>query len=717
MTAAAHSPLTPLCDRYGALAQALEPSLSGLVLAGPQLQRAGAWGSVPAEVDALLQSMSWQVDAPAAVASLSQPLDAQQGVILQPLVSTSRQLLGAIALIVPTAAAQEPGAVLLRLAPALECLRQEMQSDELAARDVEQLLESPLLARTDSLSESGSLEALLDAGLAASSSQYAMLRVPVLGISISRQAGSRLAPVVALEVAGLAKRLDALCGDLQRAMLIDPALAETHSAHCRVHLLPLACCDGSVQGVVAFLAPAAGFEPSRTHRLWLGMGAAAMARRLEAGLDRDTGLLNRHGLEQQLQREPLAKGSLLLMDLDRLQSVNELYGFEAGDRMIVQVAQLLRGEHIPSDACVARLFGGCFAVLLPWADAATAYALAEVLMDAVAALPVSGVSGGGLTASCGIAETRNLSTHLDKAFVSAELVLKLAKERGRARAEVHVSEDSLIIRRHEEVFAAADLRAALRTGEMLLYGQKIVSLHDADAPIGYELLLRMRDTQGNVHSAKDFIDAAQRYQLLPEIDRYVFDRAIELLTPHRLLVGRRRVGFSINICGGSLCDPEFIDHIVAAVKRVRLPARLITLEVTEQVAVSDLKWAAQMMQRLRDAGCGVALDDFGTGANSLAYLRTLPVTRIKIDGSFVRDLLTDPRSEAAIRGVTQLAQAFRLDTVAEFVEDAVQAEKLRQIGVERGQGHYYGKPGPLELLLDDLQACEEAELQELLAPG
>jgi len=716
------SAATPLasigfCDRYGALAQALDPRVLGLVLADPQLQRSAAWGSAPLSVDSLLQATGWTAHVPLQDAVISQRLDAQHWVVLRPLLSASQQLLGAVAVVMPAAESAAIADLLLRLTPALDCMRQELQCVELAAHEVEQLLLSPLWTSTNTLLDTSTLESLLDAGLAASGSQYAMLRVPARGITLCRQSLSRLAPAVSLEVADLANRLDGLCGSLQRPLLIDPSQTGTHAAHCRLRVLALDCCDGRVAAVVAYLAPVNAAEPSVTQVLSLSLGATAMARRLEAGFDRATGLLNRHGLEEQLKREPLGKGSLLLLDLDRLQSVNELYGFEAGDQMIVQVARVLQSEHVASDACVARLFGGCFAVLLPWADASIANSLADKLMDAVAELPVSGISGGGLTASCGIAETLNLSAYLDKAFVSAELVLKLAKERGRGRAEVHVSGDSLIIRRHEEVFAAADLRAALRTGAMLLYGQKIVSLHEADAPVSYELLLRMRDPQGNVHSAKDFIDAAQRYQLLPEIDRYVFDRALELLTPHRLLVGRRGVGFSINICGGSLCDPAFIDHVVAQVKRVRLPTRLITLEVTEQVAVPDLKWAAQMMQRLRDAGCGVALDDFGTGANSLAYLRTLPVTRIKIDGTFVRDLITDPRSEAAVRGVTQLAQAFRLDTVAEFVEDAMQAEKLRQIGVERGQGHYFGKPEPLELLLQELEACEEAELQELLAPG
>jgi diguanylate cyclase (GGDEF)-like protein len=699
-----------VCARYGELFQALQPRLRGLLLAGSGLRAAGTWGLVPPGTEQLFPAKAWHDTTPAPDALICSAAGNDQDLLLRPLLSDQRQLLGAVALLLQTDAQQAPQAALAALEPALECLRQELAAVELAARDVDALLAASAAQLLPQRDSDVTLEDLLDAGLAGSDSQYALLLVPQCGIQVHRQVATPLSSAVALEVMTLRERLLALPPDLK-----EPLRIEDHAAHCRILILPLSCCGGRVPAYLAYLAPRESPLGSASQALLQRIGATTVIRRLEATLDRATGLLNRQGMEETLRRDLLGSGSLLLLDIDRLQSVNEVYGFACGDRLIEAVAELVQQLAQGQGAVVARLFGGCFALLLPDRNAAATVPIAEQLLQHVAAVRVEGCSA--VTASCGIAESKHLSSRLAQAFVSAELVLGLAKERGRARVEVHVTEDSIIMRRHEEVFAAADLRSALRTGDMLLYGQKIVSLHEADAPVSYELLLRMRDTQGNVHSAKDFIDAAQRYQLLPEIDRYVFDRAIELLTPHRLLVGRRRVGFSINICGGSLCDPAFIDHVVAQVKRVRLPTRLITLEVTEQVAVSDLKWAAQMMQRLRDAGCGVALDDFGTGANSLAYLRTLPVTRIKIDGTFVRDLLTDPRSEAAVRGVTQLAQAFRLDTVAEFVEDALQAEKLRQIGVERGQGHYFGKPGPLELLLQELEACEEAELQELLAPG
>ena len=699
-----------VCARYGELFQALQPRLRGLLLAGSGLRAAGTWGLVPPGTEQLFPAKAWHDTTPAPDALICSAAGNDQDLLLRPLLSDQRQLLGAVVLLLQSDAQQSPQAALAALEPALECLRQELAAVELAARGVDALLAASAAQLLPQRDSDVTLEDLLDAGLAGSDSQYAMVLVPHRGIQVNRQIATPLASAVLLEMLTLRERLLALPADLK-----EPLRIEDDSAHCRILILPLSCCGGRVPAYLAYLAPRASPLGSASQALLQRIGATAVIRRLEATLDRATGLLNRQGMEETLRREPLGNGSLLLVDIDRLQSVNEVYGFASGDRLIEAVAELVQELGKSQGAVVARLFGGCFALLLPDRAAAATVPLAEQLLQQVAAVQVDGCSA--VTASCGIAESRHLSTRLAQAFVSAELVLGLAKERGRARVEVHVTEDSIIMRRHEEVYAAADLRLALRTGDMLLYGQKIVSLHDSGAPIGYELLLRLRDADGTVHSAKDFIDAAQRYQLLSEIDRYVFDKALSILLPHRLLVGRRRVGVSINVSGASICDPAFVDHAIEGLRRTRLPAKLITLEITEQVAVTDLNWAAQMMRRLREAGFGVALDDFGTGANSLAYLRTLPVTRIKIDGTFVRDLLTDPRSEAAIRGVTQLAQAFRLDTVAEFVESAEQAEKLRQIGVERGQGYFYGKAEPLEQVLAGLQGLEDAELRDLLTPG
>ena len=441
-----------------------------------------------------------------------------------------------------------------------------------------------------------------------------------------------------------------------------------------------------------------------------------IGRRLEADLDRKTGLLNRTGLEATLARIKRGTGSLVLVDVDRLHAINEVQGFEAGDRLIIAIADLLREPLLPAGTSAARLFGGCFALLVPDLDGQAAADLAGRVQNAVGRLKGADPAAlAPITVSCGVAEILSFAEPLAKAFVAAEVVLKLAKERGRSRVEVHISENSSIIRRHDEVFAAADLREALRTRQVLLYAQKIVSLRDRDAPPGFELLVRMCDpVSGEIRAPNEFMAAAQRYQLLPAVDRYVVDTAIDLLTAHRALLARQRASISINISGQSVGDPAFVDHFLAKLKESQIAASSITVEITEQAAVMNLAQAGEMMRRLRDAGCGIALDDFGTGANSLAYLRTLPATRIKIDGSFVKDILTNPRSEAAVRGIAQLARSFNLDSVAEYVESNAVAEKLRQIGIEKGQGYLYGKPEPLESALWDLQKRESAELYDIL---
>jgi EAL domain-containing protein (putative c-di-GMP-specific phosphodiesterase class I) len=261
--------------------------------------------------------------------------------------------------------------------------------------------------------------------------------------------------------------------------------------------------------------------------------------------------------------------------------------------------------------------------------------------------------------------------------------------------------------------AAADLREALRTGQLLLFAQPIRLLADRSAAPSFELLVRMRDESGEIIAPGEFIAAAQRFQLLEDLDRYVVDAALEILAPHRGLLSRQASTVSINVTGKSLGNDAFIEYFIGRLRESRIPGGLIGIEVTEQAAVTSLDRAAAAMRRLRDVGCGIAIDDFGTGANSLAYLRTLPVTRIKIDGSFVRDMLTNRRSEAGVKGIMQLAREYDLDTVAEFVESENIARRLHALGIKRGQGYLFGKPEPVELALQKLGEDEDAALKEI----
>ena len=703
--------------RYTNLFRALEPALLGVVLTAADLRRRGDWGHAPAAVDAALHATGWLSAASPNLTPQTSQLGPDQGLLLTPLVSDSGRLLGGLALLAPFSAPEALAALRERLNPVLECLRWEISAADAAARATElQLLLTASQLETD-YEAGASMAQVLEASLQRAGAELVMLLVPALGLQVEHKRMAALSPTVAAEREGLVARLTAQSASLRQPLVINgPGPRADRAAGCRMLLVPLRCCQGRVQGVVAYLSPIDAPPFGARHTLVLQAGGGAIARRLEADLDLRTGLLNRKGLEDAMQRVKRGMGCLLLIDIDRLHAINEVQGFPVGDALLAQVGDLLKAPLLPQGAYAARLFGGCYAVLVVGIEASAGADLAVQIQDAVGQLKIGKAgSRDAVKVSCGVAEIKNFGEPLAKAFVAAEVVLKLAKERGRSRVEVHVSENSSIIRRHDEVFAAADLREALRTRQVLLFAQKIVSLKDRHAPVGFELLMRMRDPQtGEIKPPKEFIAAAQRYQLLPALDRYVADLAFEMLAPYRDLLGRQRISVSINVSGQSVGAPVFIDNFIAQLRASKVPPSVITVEITEQAAVTNLAQAADMMRRLRDAGCGIALDDFGTGANSLAYLRTLPVTRIKIDGSFVKDMLTNARSDAAVRGIAQLALGFRLDTVAEMIESQEVADKLRAMGIDKGQGYYFGKPEPLEDALAALKKQAASDISEFL---
>jgi diguanylate cyclase (GGDEF)-like protein len=702
-------------SRYGSLMQALAPDLRGLVYCGPDFARRAAWGDAPESLDALVAAAGWRGTVPDPTATIERELAPDRRALLQPLVSNSGRLLGAVALV--WTPGQDAAALWRQLGPALECLRQEVSTADAAQRAGELQLQQTAGQMQAENEDGASVEQLLEASLRRGRSEAAVLLVPHRGLMLTSQVPETLSPGVAAELATLRRRLRALAGQLRRPLVISgPSSRPDRSAACRLLIVPVRCCGGHVEVLLAYLNPLESAPYGAHQMLVLQAGSAAVVRRLEADLDRSTGLLNRSGLEAVRQRLQGGHGSLLLIDIDRHHAINAVHGFDTGDALILQVGELLRRPLLPKGAYAARLFGGCFAVLLPGIDADGATALAQQVQNAVGALKLRQAADPiKATVSCGIAELHSLAEPLGKSLVSAEVVLKLAKERGRSRIEVHASESSTIIRRHGEVFAAADLREALRTKQIVLYAQKIVSLRESGLAPGFELLVRMHDpVTGEDRPPKDFIAAAQRYQLLPAVDRYVVDMALETLSLHRALLARQHVSMSINVSGQSIGDPEFVDYFLRRLRESKVPPSIVTVEVTEQAAVTNLDKASEMMRRLRDAGCGIALDDFGTGANSLAYLRSLPATRLKIDGSFIRDIMTNPRSEAAVRSIAQMAKNFRLETVAEFIESGPVAEKLRRLGIDHGQGYLFGKPEPLEAALEALGRDESAELADIL---
>ena len=234
------------------------------------------------------------------------------------------------------------------------------------------------------------------------------------------------------------------------------------------------------------------------------------------------------------------------------------------------------------------------------------------------------------------------------------------------------------MRRNDDIAAVAQLRSAFKADRLLLYAQRIVPLQDAELPCSYEILMRVRDPDGDLVQPGPLIVAAQRYQLLPAIDRRILEGAMLALAPYRSTLMHTKVTFSINVTGQSICDEDFVNQFAARLAQAHLPRGSVTIEITEQAAVTNLARASEMIRRLGSMGCRLALDDFGTGANSLANLKSLQVARVKIDGSFVRDVLTDRGSQSTVRAIVELAKGYKIDTVAEYVESVAIADTAAQ---------------------------------------
>ena len=270
-----------------------------------------------------------------------------------------------------------------------------------------------------------------------------------------------------------------------------------------------------------------------------------------------------------------------------------------------------------------------------------------------------------------------------------------------------------MMRRHTDALAVGQLRSALKADRLLLYAQRIAPLLNPSLPGGYELLLRLRDVDGTIVSPGPLIDAARRYQLLPSIDRWVMQRALQILAPYRGMLRTRGLGMSINVSGQSICDETFIQQFTQALNEANLPPHSISVELTEQAAISNLANAAKMVTRLVALGCRFAMDDFGTGANSLTYLKALQVYRVKIDGSFIRDIQSDRNSKATVKGIVELAKGLGIETVAEYVENNEIAQEVRRLGVDYAQGYAFGKPTPLTEILESLAQDESRRLHRL----
>jgi len=436
--------------------------------------------------------------------------------------------------------------------------------------------------------------------------------------------------------------------------------------------------------------------------------ARKAAQIIRASFDAVTGMLTSAGFRAQaaarLNAQTASAGAhgLLYIDIDQLNVINENHGMHVGDEIIQNVAALVsrRGRE---GALVARLGGDRFAVLVPGCGIEPAARIAEELRSA--AIRLSGARGDKpllVSLSIGVARIGERDRRLDHAIAGAELACRTAKERGRNRVEIFYGNAQTFSHGLASLSPAAEVTAALAADSFELLAQPILPLSAAPADPRFEILLRVRAGDGSRLGVEKLVSGTGCEELARSIDRWVIEQSIERLAGCRDLLRQYPARFSLNLSAASLTDGEFWRMLEERVRKTRIEPGTLSFEFPEEATTGHIGMIAPFMCRLREQGISFALDNFGRGIGSLSNLNSLPVSCIKIDGSFSRDLIDNTKSQSMLVAITQLAKTFGLETVAGHVEtDAIRALAAR-LGVDYGQGFFIGKPLALDDAIRDL---------------
>lgn len=653
---------------------------------------------------------------------LMRMLDGHQPVYVCWLRNETGNLIGVVAVVCRQSADQDADArgfsfahALLR--PLLECLRRDLLArttiDRLARtvttldKDLELMLSDGARERPNGPADGADeLKSILQQALEHLRCATAALIVPDKSIALLRSSTRR--PADMQLVARAHRQLLSMAQIRREPVIINKAaIGASGAIPYKILSCALRSAGGKTLGVLAlFREEDAESFNDRDARLCEILARKAVGI-IESNYDALSGLYTRPAFEQRVRgvvadSKSARHWTALYIDVDQLHVINDNLGMHVGDTVLGQLGELVR-LRLPPGAFASRISGDRFAVLLP-TQLDDAERFAQSLREGVQELgSTHGDARLHISVSIGVALLDTSAGQLMHSLAAAETACKAAKDRGRNRVEVYQPNDVSLVRRFTDINVAGTLREAITAGRLRLHAQLILPFGGAEsARPHYELLVRMVEEDGRTIGPDSFLSAATRYQLMPEIDRWVINNAIELLKPQTELLASRAVSFAINFSGQSLNDEEFVDFLLERVASSGIDPSLFCFELTENATIANIARAESLIRRLRRLGCGVALDDFGTGLSSLAYLRQLPVTMLKIDGSFVRDILKDPRSESMVRAIAQLARSMSIATVAEYVETDEIRTRVATLGVDYGQGFAIGRPAPLVDLLSDL---------------
>jgi len=468
---------------------------------------------------------------------------------------------------------------------------------------------------------------------------------------------------------------------------------------------PVVNAENQVIGLLAIASQNFSIDFSNSDRNLLDVMTKKASKITQSHFDTLTGLENGNSFE--LILKDLIKQTwgtevnhaIANVDIDRLAVVNDISGRDAGDLLIKKVGHKL-ASMVRSRDVVARIGSDKFGVLLENCDLATAQIVMKKIAHAVSTIEFEWAGESHeVSVSIGIAPITAQAQSVTSVLNASETARNVSKERGRNTIHIVDMEDSNLLQRKEQIRWVGQIQSAIRDDRFLLYAQLIEPLFRSGDKPHYEVLLRLQDDDGSVISPVTFLPAAENFYLMSSIDYWVIDRTFSELA--QFCQGSElRCGVSINLSGQSLGDPTGLAaYIENKLEHYQLNSQDICFEITESTAIANIDDARVFIDQLRARGFTFSLDDFGTGLSSFAYLKNLKVNYLKIDGSFVSDIVKDPVCASMVAAINQVGHAMQLKTVAEFVENDAIRQKLVEIGVDFGQGYCLGMPQPFQGIL------------------
>jgi diguanylate cyclase (GGDEF)-like protein len=422
----------------------------------------------------------------------------------------------------------------------------------------------------------------------------------------------------------------------------------------------------------------------------------------QASHDELTGLYNRREMERRIEvaledaRQESSHHTLCFIDVDQFKVINDSCGHVAGDQLLRRIVGILQTQLRAIDL-VGRLGGDEFAVILHYTEVEDAKHVAEKLRRALAEVVFRWEDRSfRLTASIGLAEISERVPDVTWVLRAADTACHLAKDMGRDRVHAFEESDQAVAEHYSGLRWLGSIQRALDDDRLYLYAQRIEHLRGG--PDHFEVLVRLMDENGQMHTPGGFLPAAERYGLAGMVDMRVLEKTLAVMAeyPDWPAAGGR---CHVNVSGASVSSHDFHDFVVRVLERYRVSGQRLCFEITETAAMANLNDAWRFFDLVCNRGVSIALDDFGSGMSSFNYLRNLPAAMLKIDGAFVRDMVSESRDYAVVRAIKDVAEALNKTTVAEFVETGETMRQLRELGVDYAQGFAIHRPEPLEQLL------------------